>query len=81
MAQLQRTKIERSQHFQFLANESRTLNVAALAYVLNRDEVSTCIPGAKSVEQLRSNVSASEARLTNDDLTKIAEIQQKWLQS
>ena len=76
-----RTKIERSQHFQFLANESRTLNVAALAYVLNRDEVSTCIPGAKSVEQLRSNVSASEARLTNDDLTKIAEIQQKWLQS
>lgn len=71
-------KIERSEQFKFLTNASRKLNVVALSYVLSRDEISTCIPGAKSVEQLRSNIPASEIHLTNNDLEQISIIQKKW---
>ncbi len=73
-----KTKIERSEQFKFLTNNSRALNVVALSYVLSRDEISTCIPGAKSVEQLRSNVSAIEAHLTPNEIEQISTIQKKW---
>ena len=71
-------KLEKSQKFQFLVNEDRTASQAALSYVLSRDEVSICIPGAKSVEQLKSNVLASEIKLSEEELEKIKNIQQKW---
>ena len=71
-------KLERSQQFKFLINSNRTLNQVALAYILSREEVSTCIPGSKSVEQLRANVAASQVKLSIDELKKIEEIQQNW---
>lgn len=71
-------KLERSQQFKFLINNNRTLNQAALSYILSREEVSTCIPGSKSVEQLRSNVFASQVKLGIDELEKIEKIQQNW---
>ena len=73
-------KLEKSQKFQFLVNEDRTASQAALSYVLSRDEVSICIPGAKSVEQLKSNVLASEIELSEEELEKIKNIQQAWNQ-
>lgn len=73
-------KLEKSQKFQFLVNEDRTASQAALSYVLSRDEVSICIPGAKSVEQLKSNVLASEIELSEEELEKIKNIQQAWKQ-
>ena len=42
------------------------------------EEISTCIPGVKSIEQLRSNVGASQIKFTNDELKRVEEIQQNW---
>ena len=73
-------KLKRSQEFQFLINENRTASQVALSYVLSRNEVSTCIPGVKSVEQLKSNSLASEIKLSDEELEKIKIIQQKWFE-
>ena len=37
-------------------------------------------PGAKSIEQLKSNVLASELKLSEKELEKIKNIQQKWIE-
>ena len=76
--ELLQMKLERSQQFKFLQNSNRTANQAALSYILSSEEISTCIPGAKSLQQLKSNVAASEIHLNNDELEKIAEIQNNW---
>jgi len=68
-------KIEFCMKFKFLETQSRSLGQAAIAYVLSRDEVSTCIPGATSVDQLRSNIEASKIILTKDELDRITAIQ------
>ena len=73
-------KLKRSQEFQFLINENRTASQVALSYVLSRNEVSTCIPGVKSVEQLKSNSLASEIKLSDEELEKIKNIQNKWVE-
>ena len=73
-------KLKRSQEFQFLINENRDASQVALSYVLSRDEVSTCIPGVKSVEQLKSNSLASEIKLSKEELEKIKSIQQRWFE-
>jgi len=73
-------KLKRSQEFQFLINENRNANQVALSYVLSRNEVSTCIPGVKSVEQLKSNSLASEIKLSKEELEKIKSIQQRWFE-
>ena len=56
----------------------QTLNQAALAYILSKEEVSTCIPGAKSKKQLISNVTSSKIELNQPELKKIKEIQKEW---
>ena len=76
-AQLLQTKIERSQQFKFLINSHKTMNQIALSYILSRQEISTCIPGSKSIEQLRSNI--SEIKLGENELEKIYQIQQNWI--
>ena len=73
-------KLKRSQEFQFLINENRTASQIALSYVLSRNEVSTCIPGVKSIEQLKSNSLASEIKLSDEELDKIKSIQQNWVE-
>jgi len=73
-------KLQKSQEFQFLINQSRNASQVALSYVLSRDEVSTCIPGSKSIEQLESNSFASEIILSPEELENIKNIQQKWSQ-
>ena len=49
-----------------------------LSYIFSMEEISTCIPGVKSIEQLRSNVGASQIKFTNDELKRVEEIQQNW---
>jgi aryl-alcohol dehydrogenase-like predicted oxidoreductase len=71
-------KLKRSQQFKFLIKGNRTLNQAALSYILCREEISTCITGSKSVEQLRSNVAATQVKLSTAEFKKIEEIQQNW---
>ena len=73
-----KTKVEKANDFQIFVNENWTMNQIALLYVLSHDVVSTCIPGAKSVEQLKSNLTSHERKLYPNELEKIKEIQQKW---
>jgi len=73
-----KTKVEKANDFQIFVNENRTMNQIALLYVLSHDVVSTCITGAKSVEQLKSNLTSHERKLYPNELEKIKEIQQKW---
>ena len=70
--------VNRVNDFQFLLDEHKTMNQLALAYILSHKEVSTCIPGVKTAEQLKSNISSSEIKLTLDELNEIRDIQQKW---
>jgi aryl-alcohol dehydrogenase-like predicted oxidoreductase len=76
--QLLEKKLQRVKQFNFLIKKDRTLNQAALAYILSRNEISTCIPGTKSIEQLRSNVSASNIILDKNELKMIEDIQDEW---
>ena len=76
--QLLEKKLKRVQEFNFLINKNRTLNQAALAYILSREEVSICIPGAKSIKQLISNVASSKIELNQSELKRIKEIQEGW---
>ena len=71
-------KLERSKQFEFLQNDNRSLSQVALAYILSRDEISTCIPGVKSSKQLTSNVAASKINLNSNELAQIKSIQSNW---
>ena len=54
---------------------------AALQFVLAQPVVSTVIPGAKSLEQLRDNVAATEDSLPPETITAIRELWEEELQS
>lgn len=45
----------------------------ALAWLLQRSDVTLPIPGTASLEHLRENVAASEIELTNDELARLSE--------
>lgn len=56
-------------------SERRSLAQLTLQFVLAHPAVSTVIPGAKNVEQVRSNVKAAELpRLTDAELARIESI-------
>ena len=76
---LLQTKLKRSEQFHFLKRNTKNLNQIAIAYVLSSNGVSTCIPGSKSMRQLKSNVDASNSKLSDSELSKIKKIQEKWL--
>ena len=76
--ELLQMKLERSKQFEFLQNDNRSLSQVALAYILSRDEISTCIPGVKSSKQLTSNVAASKINLNSNELAQIKLIQSNW---
>ena len=71
-------KLRRVKQFEFLISKERSMSQIALSYILSRDEISTCIPGVKSVEQLSSNVNATNIKLDSNELKIIKEIQEKW---
>ena len=71
-------RIEQCKQFNFLKTHSRTLSQAALAYVLSLPGVSICIPGVKTIKQLKLNVQSSEIKLTKEECESIAIIQNNW---
>jgi len=73
-----KTRIEKRNQFNFLLNNEREINQVALSYVLNRNEISTTIPGVNSVLQLESNIKSSEIKLSLDEFHKIENIQKMW---
>lgn len=71
-------KIDRTNLFKFLENDSRSLSQSALSYLLKREEVSTCIPTSNSIEQLKSNIEAADISITEDKLKQIIKIQESF---
>ena len=71
-------KVEKANDFQVFVNENRTMSQVALLYILSHDAISTCIPGSKSVEQLKLNILSTEKKLSNNELEKIKGIQRSW---
>ena len=71
-------KVEKANDFQIFVNENRTMSQVALLYILSHDAISTCIPGSKSVEQLKLNILSTEKKLSNNELEKIKGIQRSW---
>jgi myo-inositol catabolism protein IolS len=51
-----------------LARPDRSLVQIALAWTLANPAVTCAIPGAKNVEQIRSNAAAADITLTEDEL-------------
>ena len=58
----------------FLLDEAESLVDAALRFVLSNPGVSTVIPGAKSRDQLRQNLSSSGKKLSDEALRRIKEL-------
>jgi aryl-alcohol dehydrogenase-like predicted oxidoreductase len=51
---------------------------AALQFVLAHPAVTCAIPGAKNVEQARSNAAAADGALTPPELQRLQEISAGW---
>ena len=58
-----------------MTTDNMKLNQLALSYILNRDEISTCVPSSKNISQLKSNINSTKIKLTESDLEKIEKIQ------
>ena len=67
--------LSRSKKFQIMTTDNMKLNQLALSYILNRDEISTCVPSSKNISQLKSNINSTKIKLTESDLEKIEKIQ------
>lgn len=52
-------------------SKNAKLSQLALAWILSHPEITSCITGATSVEQIEENVAAAEVKLTGDDLRNI----------
>jgi aryl-alcohol dehydrogenase-like predicted oxidoreductase len=50
-----------------LADQDRTLAQAALAFAVARSEVSSVIPGCKTVAQVEENMAAADKPWSRDD--------------
>jgi aryl-alcohol dehydrogenase-like predicted oxidoreductase len=61
-------------NFRALLPVGTNMKDAALQYILAQPEVSTIIPGARSVEQIEQNCQASEARLPPEVVNAIAKL-------
>lgn len=71
-------KVNQANDLEKFTNKNRSMNHIALLYILSYDAISTCIPGAKTVNQLKSNLSSIEKELHYDELEEIKNIQMKW---
>ncbi len=73
-----RRYVDRARDLRFLEREGQTMAQAALRYVLAEPGVSVVIPGGKTPEQVRDNCAAAEGTLTDPEVGRIAELQEKW---
>jgi aryl-alcohol dehydrogenase-like predicted oxidoreductase len=72
--------VRRVEELRFLARPGRTLAQAALRYVLDREQVSTVIPGMRTPAQVEENVAAAELeRLSDDERARLRE--HRWLRN
>ncbi|HEX9444981.1 MAG TPA: aldo/keto reductase, partial [Candidatus Binatia bacterium] len=65
-------QLERVERLRFLAKPGRSLAQAAIAFCIADPAVATVIPGGRNKEQVRENAAAAEARLSKEELDRIA---------
>jgi aryl-alcohol dehydrogenase-like predicted oxidoreductase len=71
-------RLERIEQLRFLERRGQTLGQAALRFVLAHPAVHCVVPGARTVEQLESNVPASADDLTPEELRRIYALHAEW---
>jgi aryl-alcohol dehydrogenase-like predicted oxidoreductase len=71
-------RLEQVEQIHFLEQPGRSLAQAALQWVLANPAVTCAIPGAKSVEQIRSNAGAADGALSADELARVTELTAGW---
>jgi aryl-alcohol dehydrogenase-like predicted oxidoreductase len=67
--------------FRELIPSGTSVMEAALQYILAQPEVSTIIPGARTIEQVRSNCAASNRRLPADVVERIYKLWQREIEN
>ena len=67
--------------FRALIPSGISVTEAALQYILARPEISTIIPGARTIEQVRSNCAASNGRLPEDIVEKVYTLWQREIEN
>ncbi len=65
-------QLEKVERLRFLETSARSLAQAAIAFCFAHPAVGVVIPGGRNAQQVRENAAAANARLTDDELKKIA---------
>ena len=71
-------RLERIEQLRFLDREGQTLAQAACRWILAQPGVHCVIPGARTLDQLESNVGAIDGDLTGDELARVKALHQEW---
>ena len=72
------SRLARVEQLRFLERPGQTMAQAALRWVLEHPAVHCVIPGARTVEQLESNIDATNGALTREESERIRALQQEW---
>ena len=71
-------RLQRIEQLRFLEREGQTLAQAACRWILAQPGVHCVIPGARTLEQLESNVGAIDGDLTDEELDRVKALHQEW---
>jgi myo-inositol catabolism protein IolS len=71
-------RLERIEQLRFLERPGQTLGQAALRFVLAHPAVQCVVPGARTLEQLESNVPAADADLLPEELARVQQLHADW---
>lgn len=71
-------RLSRVDQLRFLERPGQSLAQAALRFVVAHPAVHCAVPGARTVEQLESNVPAAEADLLPEELARIRQLHAEW---
>ncbi|MGH2461556.1 MAG: aldo/keto reductase [Chloroflexota bacterium] len=75
---LLQTRLRQIEQLRFLERPGQTLAQAAIRFVVSQPAIHCAIPGARTVEQLESNVAAADGDLTPAELEQIRALRQEW---
>lgn len=76
--ELLQTRLRQIDQLRFLERPGQTLAQAAIRYVVSHPAIHCAIPGARTVDQLESNVAAADGDLTATELEQIRALQHQW---
>lgn len=71
-------RLQRVEQLRFLEREGQTMAQAALRWVLEHPAAHCVIPGARTLEQLESNLDAINGELLPEESARIRELQEAW---